>query len=184
MKTVMPSRTTSEPLTLRLLQGQDPGQAAALEGVLLGAPGYRLVCEGRLPIPEDVQELLTDRPPGSFPEQKHVYGILLGEQLIGCIDAIRGWPEPDVCFIGLLLLSEAYQKRGLGRRAFQALVEQVSRWPEIRRLALAVIATNAGAARFWRSLGFVETGERRQSERYTGEVVRLARALATPWRVA
>lgn len=166
------------PVALRPMDAPDPAQAAALEAVILGAPGFTRICEGRLPDPGDVRELLEDLPPGGLPEQKHVFGIYLGEQLVGCVDAIQGWPEPDVCFIGLLLLDEAHQHQGLGRRSFQALVEHVSTWNGIRRLALAVVETNRPAARFWRSLGFQETGARRRDERYTGEVVRYERPLA------
>jgi len=61
--------------------------------------------------------------------------------------------------IGLLLLTEHWQRQGLGR-AFARLVEQtIGGWPEIERFRIGVISTNPGALAFWRKLGYVETGE-------------------------
>jgi ribosomal protein S18 acetylase RimI-like enzyme len=61
--------------------------------------------------------------------------------------------------IGLLLLAEPWQHRGLGR-AFAALIEQaIGAWPEIDRLRLGVAVSNTAALIFWRKLGYRETGE-------------------------
>ena len=51
--------------------------------------------------------------------------------MIGVADVVRGWNAPDKAIIGLLLLAEDWQRRGIGC-AFAALIEQtILAWPEI-----------------------------------------------------
>lgn len=79
--------------------------------------------------------------------------------MIGCADVIRGYPVREKAVIGLLLLAEPWQRRGLGR-AFAALVEQaIGAWKEIEMLRVGVAISNPGALAFWRKLGYLETGE-------------------------
>ena len=68
-------------------------------------------------------------------------------------------PPRETAVIGLLLLAEPWQRRGIGR-AFATLVEQaIAAWPEILRLRLGVVESNPGALAFWRKLAYRETGE-------------------------
>jgi RimJ/RimL family protein N-acetyltransferase len=67
----------------------------------------------------------------------------------------------DKAVIGLLLIAEAWQRRGLGRAFERLVVQTLGDWSEITTVRIAVIETNAGALAFWRKLGYRETGERR-----------------------
>ena len=145
-------------LTLRLLTGQ-LAELAALQCVLEAAPTYFLTVTGLPPGNAEAQSTLTALPQGKSYEDKFVWGLYEGEAMIGCADVIRGYPVRDKAVIGLLLLGEPRQGRGLGR-AFVALIEQaIGAWPEIRWLRLGVAAPNTGALAFWRKLGYRETGE-------------------------
>jgi RimJ/RimL family protein N-acetyltransferase len=145
-------------LTLRPLTGQ-PAEMAALQRVLEAAPAYFLTVTGLAPGNAEAQSTFTALPPGKTYEDKFVWGLYEGDAMIGCADVIRGYPVRDKAVIGLLLLGEPRQGRGLGR-AFAALVEQaIAAWPEIRCLRLGVATPNAGALAFWRKLGYGETGE-------------------------
>jgi GNAT superfamily N-acetyltransferase len=137
---------------------------AALQCVLEAAPGYFQIVAGAPAGSAEAQSLFTALPVGKDYGDKFVWGLYSGSAMIGCADVIRGYPAPDTAVIGLLLLAEPWQKRGLGR-AFAALVEQaITGWGTIMRLRIGVAAANPGALKFWRRLGYVETGEVKPAE--------------------
>jgi GNAT superfamily N-acetyltransferase len=165
-------------LTLRLLTGQ-PAEMAALQRVLEAAPNYFRIIAGAPPGLAAAQSTFSALPPDKDYEDKFVWGLYEGEAMIGCADVIRGYPSPERAVIGLLLLVEARQRRGLGR-AFAMLIEQaISDWPAIERLRVGVVASNAGALAFWRELGYHETGEvKAAGPEFVAEVVVLEKPLA------
>ncbi|HUH94762.1 MAG TPA: GNAT family N-acetyltransferase [Casimicrobiaceae bacterium] len=132
---------------------------AALQCVLESAPGYfETVCAAP-PGRAEAQSTFSALPEGKTYDDKFVWGLYSGEAMIGCADVIRGYPSPERAIIGLLLLAETWQRRGLGR-AFATLVERrIASWPEVERLRIGVVASNGGALAFWRKLGYRETGE-------------------------
>ena len=145
-------------LTLRLLTGQ-PFEMAALQCVLEAAPEYFRSVTGGPPGAAEAQSTFTALPRDKTYDEKFVWGLYCGEAMIGCADVIRGHPMRETAVIGLLLLAEPWQHRGLGR-AFATLIEQaIAAWSEILRLRLGVVESNPGALIFWRKLGYRETGE-------------------------
>jgi len=132
---------------------------AALQSVLEAAPDYFERVTGSPPGAAEAQSTFTALPPNAGYEDKFVWGLYAGAAMIGCADVIRGYPTRDKAVIGLLLIAEPWQRRGLGR-AFAALIEQaVAAWPGIARARIAVVASNPAALAFWRGLGYRETGE-------------------------
>jgi len=165
------------PLTLRLLTGK-ADEMAALQRVLEAAPAYFHTVTGMPPGPAEAQSTFTALPPGKGYDDKRVWGLYAGNDMIGCADVIRGYPVRDKAVIGLLLLAESWQRRGFGR-AFALLVEQmIAAWTEITTLRIGVVLQNAGALAFWRTLGYVETGELKTAEAQMGNVVVLEKLLA------
>lgn len=165
-------------LRLRALTGE-PAELAALQAVFEAAPRYfETVCGGP-PGPAEAPSTFTALPPGRSYDDKRVYGLYAGDAMIGVADVVRGWNAPDKAIIGLLLLAEAWQRRGLGR-AFAALVlEAIGEWPEIATVRIAVVTSNPGALAFWRRLGFRETGEvRPAAPPFVADAVVLERPLA------
>ncbi len=145
-------------LTLRALTGQ-PAEMAALQCVLEAAPAYFECITGGPPGGAEAQSTFTALPPGKDYGDKFVWGLYAGDAMIGCADVIRGYPARDSAVVGLLLLAQDWQRRGLGC-AFAALVEEkIASWPEIERFRIGVVPANAGALVFWRKLGYRETGE-------------------------
>jgi RimJ/RimL family protein N-acetyltransferase len=143
---------------LSLLTGR-PAEMAALQCVLEAAPAYFEAVTGRPPGGAEAQSAFTALPAEKDYDDKFVWGLYSGNAMIGCADVIRGYPVRESAIIGLLLLAEDWQRRGLGR-AFAALVEQkIAAWPEIGRLRIGVVASNASALGFWHKLGYRETGE-------------------------
>ena len=137
---------------------------SALQCVLEAAPGYFRIVTGAPPGPAEAQSLCTALPQGKGYDDKFVWVLYSGAAMIGCADVIRGYPTADKAVIGLLLLAEPWQRRGLGR-AFATLVEQaISGWDAIRCLRIGVALDNPLALRFWRRIGYVETGEVKPAE--------------------
>ena len=150
-------------LTLRLLSGK-ADEMAALQAVLEAAPTYFHTATGLPPGPAEAQSTFTALPAGKIYDDKRVWGLHAGERMIGCADVVRGYPVRDKAIIGLLLLAQDWQRRGLGR-AFALLIEKViADWPEIVTLRIGVVERNVGARAFWRKLGYVETGEVKHAE--------------------
>lgn len=51
--------------------------------------------------------------------------------MIGCADLLRGYPDEKTAYLGLVLISEQYQKRGLCVPALMELERVGLSWPEI-----------------------------------------------------
>jgi RimJ/RimL family protein N-acetyltransferase len=167
----------AEALTLRSLTGQ-PAEMAALQCVFEAAPGYFELVTGAPPGRAEAQSTFTALPPDKTYKDKFVWGLYADEAMIGCADVIRGYPVREKAVIGLLLLAQAWQHRGLGR-AFAQLVEQaIAAWPEIERLRIGIVASNQGALAFWRKLGYRETGEIKSNPDFVREVIVLEKPLA------
>src|SRR5262245_31338987 len=152
--------TVSTFLRLIELRGESE-EMAALQAVLEAAPDYFDRTVGLPPGAAESQSLFTDLPPGRTYDDKVVWGLYAGDEMIGCAEVVRGWNAPHKTIIGLLLLAEPWQRQGLGR-AFATLVEQkIAAWKGMTTVRIAVLASNDGALAFWHRLGYVETGESR-----------------------
>ena len=162
----------------RVLKGE-AADIAALQAVLEAAPRYYHVVTGGPPRPAEARNTFTALPPGRSYDDKRVYGLYAGDAMIGVADVVRGWNAPHKAIIGLLLLAEDWQRRGIGS-AFEALVEQaIGAWPEIATVRIAVVASNRGALAFWHRLGFRETGEvRAAAPPLVADIVALEKPLA------
>lgn len=147
----------SDRVTLRRLSGT-PEDRAALLRVMCASPAfYRTVC-AREADERDVDELFAVAPPGVAAADKHVLAVEERGVVVGCADLVRGWPAPEVAFIGLLVLEEGVRGRGLGRAAYAALEERARSWGATR-LRLGVLEVNARGQAFWSRLGFEVAGE-------------------------
>lgn len=88
-----------------------------------------------------------------------MYGIYLNDEMVGCADVIRKYPTNDTALIGLLLISEKYQRQGIGRLAYGSLESVIRVWDGIKKIIIGVVITNDIVLPFWKSQGFIETGE-------------------------
>jgi GNAT superfamily N-acetyltransferase len=105
--------------------------------------------------PEDSVELLTVVPSGKDIQDKHVMGIFYQhEGLIGVLDAVQDYPNPEEWFIGLLLLDPHERRRGIGEQVLRAFESWARGWGA-RAIQLGVLETNLGAVRFWTRCGYM-----------------------------
>ncbi|MBZ5789695.1 GNAT family N-acetyltransferase [Burkholderia contaminans] len=162
-------------LTIQRLSGESAGDRADVWRVFTEAPSYTQRVEGRLPTGEDVDDFFVGKPANKDAADKSVFGVFVDQQMIGCADVIRAYPNDDCIWIGLLLLSEAHQRRGYGKAALGLLLDMAREWG-FRTVQLAVISTNPSAQAFWQREGFVEI-RRTVNPRFTGDVIVMQRPI-------
>jgi hypothetical protein len=152
----------NQDLALRTL---DPNFGVkALQQILENAPRYSLNVSGALQPVNAAEEVFSAVPSNFERSKKYVYGIFLNSQPVGCIDVLRGYPSEDTAMIGLLLLAESEQAKGLGKLAYRSLESIISSWSEVSRIRISVVRTNDEVLGFWKKMGFLETGGRRPYE--------------------
>lgn len=141
--------------SFRILSANNPADIRAVQALHFAAPGYSLVVYGHLPDGSEASDTFSSLPPGKALNDKVLIGVFSEEVLIGCAEILRGYPEPNIAFIGLLLFSEAHQGRGLGRKALDQISAVAASWG-CTLIQLTVIATNRRAHAFWSREGFSE----------------------------
>ena len=71
---------------------------------------------------------------------------------VGFVDYKLDYPVPGDATVNLLLIPEAIQSRGYGRRSIVLLEESLQ--GRANRVLASIYGSNARAKRFWRSLGY------------------------------
>ncbi len=145
-------------IALRALRGT-ADEIVAVQRLHERAADYVFNVTGLPPRETEGESFFSELPPGRSAEDKFCGALLEGEDWVGCVDIVRGWPDARTAIIGLLLLVPAARGRGVGEAALQRIEQQVGGWPGIDTLRVAVAASNAGALPFWRRMGFVAVGE-------------------------
>lgn len=72
---------------------------------------------------------------------------------------MRAFSEPTVAYLGLLLLAEVFQRRGLGSQAYRLVEEVIRGWSGIDTVRMGILDTNRTAIPFWPKMGFHAEGE-------------------------
>ena len=138
--------------------GHQPADREVLQRVLESAPGYAMKVTGAPPAPGAAASLLASLPEGMTYQDKFVFSLHAGDQVVGCADVLRGYPTPEKALIGLLVIAESYQGQGLGAAAYTKLELQIREWG-CQTIRLAVVGTNDQVRGFWEKVGFQPTGE-------------------------
>lgn len=162
-------------LELAACSEHEPADVAAIQQLLEAAPAYTLLVEGRLPQPGDGYSAISDLPPDTARTDKFFGAFSEDGKIIGCLDLVRGYPEQEIAFLGLLLFAETHQGKGYGLIGWQHAVEMARAW-NCQQLRLAVIETNQRGLKFWQRLGFCEL-YRKAMPAYTGDAIVLEIAL-------
>lgn len=138
----------------------DLHDVASLQTLLQSNSGYSRRVSGRDPQKADGHAILTALPPGIDKDDKHAWGLWADGQLVAFADVIRGYPSPNVAYIGLLMTAGGQSRRGLGRAMFGLMLGEISGWHGVSVVRLGIVTANAEVAvPFWQSLGFAQTEE-------------------------
>jgi ribosomal protein S18 acetylase RimI-like enzyme len=133
-----------------------PGDVAAVQACLEGAPDYFTRAEGG-PAGEDAAErLLSD---AEVDDERQVFLLVPhgGGPAVGVLDLYLHHPEPGVAHVGLLLFRESCQGIGYGRETVAALAHALAD-SGYGTLRASVGDENREALGFWQHLGFAEAG--------------------------
>lgn len=164
------------PYEVRRLTDAD---ADTIQDLYVRCTAFVELVEGRPPAADEGLDLLHAKPPGVKDENKLVFGIFEDGQMIGALDILRGYPDPGVWYLGLLMLSPDTRGRGLGAQAYSA----TRQWVEAcggKAVRLVVQAQNDAALRFWERQGFVVIGATTQNlAGRTNEVFRMEHRLTS-----
>jgi len=106
------------------------------------------------------KSVFEELPPNCTFENKHVLLIEEASIPVGVIDLVIGYPNSKVAFIGLLVLDEKYQGRGLGKRSYEALEDYIRQF-SIDSIQLGVNDTNEIGMLFWPKMGYKLQGRTR-----------------------
>jgi len=145
-------------VTIRLLAGER-SEMLELQRVLESVPTYSHRVTGAPAGPADAQSTYSILPEGKGYEDKFVFGVYADEIMVGCADVIRAYPDETTAHLGLFLIAEAHQRRGIGGKAYRQVERFARNWEGCARMRLGVVRTNASVLAFWRHLGYAETGE-------------------------
>jgi RimJ/RimL family protein N-acetyltransferase len=80
-------------------------------------------------------------------------------ELIGLVDFRLHWPQEATAYLGMLMVAEPYQRRGIGTQSWQLLMPWLAQSAQISKARLGIEQFNAGALQFFQNVGFVLTGE-------------------------
>jgi ribosomal protein S18 acetylase RimI-like enzyme len=139
--------------------------SAALQAVYAATPGYwDLYNLPGCPPDQAARDLAagTAAAPG-----RALLGILqpvhpsqpdAGAEMIGVLDFRLHWPAEGVAYIGMLMVAAPYQRRGIGRQAWQLLRPWLANTAQMAKVRLGVEQFNHTGLKFWESLGFALTG--------------------------
>ncbi len=131
-------------------------RAPELQACLDGAPGYFEQLEGAPAAPQAAARLLADAE--ADPDRRvFLLEPRQGGPPLGLLDLYLHQPEPLVAHVGLLLLREAVQGRGLGREVVEGLSRALAA-AGFTELRASVTDETLGAREFWERLGFAPAG--------------------------
>ncbi len=130
----------------------------SVQEVLENAQDYLMKVSGEVAGPHDGEEVFKALPENFDRELKHVLGVYQENVMIGVIDCFIGFPDANKSHIGLLLLSERVQRKGMGTLVYSKLEEYLSQFSSIDTIRLSVVETNHSVTRFWEKCGFGKTG--------------------------
>lgn len=147
------------PLHFRRL---DPARAQDLldwQAVFRGAQSFVFATQGRPPTDADAQRMMRTLPTGRSQDDAHLFAIDIQGGPGGIAYLLRGYPTPEVAYLGALVLMEEFQNRSLGP-ACLARIEALARSWQCVKLSAVVDSANARALDFWLKHGFHEVGRR------------------------
>ena len=138
--------SSSASLTLRTLTGQ-PDEITAVKHLFDAAPRYAKFFPSSIVDVAQVTDIFSSLPDKKSAADKFVFGVYQAGVLVGFVDLIRSYPSDSTAYIGLLLIPENHEGRGLGRAIFSELETLVQQWPSIKSFQLGIIRTNTRAVK-------------------------------------
>jgi GNAT superfamily N-acetyltransferase len=159
-----------------------PADAPVLQTLYEQCCDYALLSDGEPPPPTAALDEFSALPPSKTTADKYMFGLVDPEhELIALIESIRHYPDEQIWWLGLMMVSPTQRGQGIGA-AFYAAFERWVATQGGKQIALGVLAANPAGLRFWQSLGFtfVRQTEPRQYGQKMHIVYVMQRAIDMP----
>jgi RimJ/RimL family protein N-acetyltransferase len=82
-----------------------------------------------------------------------------GVEMVGVVDFRMHWPDPDVVYIGMIMVAEQYQRQGIGRAAWRLLAPWLAQSAHMKIARAGIEQFNPGGLQFLQRIGFALTGD-------------------------
>lgn len=128
--------------------------------ILALASGNKLFYEYHPPFVsrESILEDMNSLPPGKELKDMYYIGFFDGGNLVAIMDLILGYPGEKTAYIGLFMVGQDYQGKGVGSKIIQDCADYLA---DIgyEKIRLAIDRGNPQSEAFWTKNHFVKTGE-------------------------
>jgi GNAT superfamily N-acetyltransferase len=92
-------------------------------------------------------------PPGKSKEDFKMLSCYVDDTLIGNVTILKGYPEDDIYYIGIIYLVNTIKHKGYGKRIINLLCDYF-RENKMTRARICVALKNWDGIRFWYKCGF------------------------------
>ena len=99
--------------------------------------------------------MMNTIPPGHTTESVFIFEIEEDTNPMGCAFIVRGYPNPTIAYLVLLLIVEAAQGRSFGKSVLRDLEALATSWG-CTSMQAVVDSANERALKFWLREGFAE----------------------------
>ena len=162
-------------ITLELLEEHE---LPIVQALFEACETYFIATTGAPAPPLAAHMLFTQLPGDALHDDKHILGICdtATREVLGVIDAVLGYPDARTVTLGLFLVTPADEDHSVRQEACRLLEE----WAADRggsAIRIAVYDVPPDAPEFWRTAGYIPTGEHAQVDART--VLFLEKSLLT-----
>ncbi len=88
-----------------------------------------------------------------------------GSDLVAVMDFVYAYPDEETVFIGLFMVDQAYQRKGIGSHIVTEALAYFAK--NFRKARLAYVKGNPQSQHFWEKQGFKSIGCEVKQELYT-----------------
>ncbi len=120
-----------------------------------------------------IEECLEDidaLPPNVEKAKKTFVALYDKEKCLAVIDFIEGYPKEEIGYLGLLMLDESIQRKGIGKKILTKIFK-VARANKFKIIELACYESNENGVKFWTKMGFFEV--KRSKRKTDGKIYNL-----------
>ncbi len=95
-----------------------------------------------------------------YEPQLKPYAIYAEQEMVGFFMYSTVKEELDSYWIYRFMIDKKFQRKGLGAKAFQLILNQMSQLPDCSRIAVGYDEKNVGTHHFYAKMGFTDNGDR------------------------
>lgn len=102
----------------------------------------------------NAENFLNMRPSGTKSEQRHLWGVFNGTELIAVIDLIANYPLKGSWSMGHFIIEKSYRLKGLGAHVYDRLKSYIINNSDCGSIRMVIQTSNTIAMQFWKRKGF------------------------------